>query len=92
MNYRTLGLTLFVAVFAAAADDALRSMHLRVLNTPARVPHANAFCEWLIGTAPRESFRSMSSIYGRSWPSGSLITIGAAHTRASVLGFRSCQE
>jgi transposase InsO family protein len=26
-------------------------MHLRVLNTPVRVPQANAFCERLIGTA-----------------------------------------
>jgi transposase InsO family protein len=42
------------AVFAAAVDDALRSMHLRVLNTPACVPQATAFCERLIGTARRE--------------------------------------
>lgn len=42
------------AVFAAAVDDALRSMHLRVLKTPARVSQANAFCERLIGTARRE--------------------------------------
>jgi transposase InsO family protein len=42
------------AVFAAAVDDALRSMNLRVLKTPARVPQANAFCERLIGTARRE--------------------------------------
>jgi len=33
---------------------ALRSMNLRVLKTPARVPQANAFCERLIGTARRE--------------------------------------
>ncbi|HUE89776.1 MAG TPA: integrase core domain-containing protein [Vicinamibacterales bacterium] len=42
------------AVFAAAVDDTLRSMHLRVLKTPACVPQANAFCERLIGTARRE--------------------------------------
>ena len=83
------------AVFAAAVDDALRSMHLRVLKTPARVPQANAFCERLIGTARRECldhlFHSASGICGRSWPSGSRITIGVASTRASVLGFRSRQ-
>jgi putative transposase len=42
------------AVFSAAVDDALRSMQLRVLETPAHVPQANAFCERLIGTARRE--------------------------------------
>ena len=42
------------AVFSAAVDDVLRSMNLRVLKTPARVPQANAFCERLIGTARRE--------------------------------------
>jgi putative transposase len=42
------------AVFASDVDDALRSMNLRVLKTPARVPQANAFCERLIGTARRE--------------------------------------
>jgi putative transposase len=42
------------AVFSGAVDDALRSMQLRVLKTPARVPQANAFCERLIGTARRE--------------------------------------
>jgi putative transposase len=42
------------AVFSSAVDDALRSMNLRVLKTPARVPQANAFCERLIGTARRE--------------------------------------
>jgi putative transposase len=41
-------------VFSAAVDDALRSMNLRVLKTPVRVPQANAFCERLIGTARRE--------------------------------------
>ena len=30
------------AVLAAAVDDALRSMHLRVLKTPVRIPHENA--------------------------------------------------
>lgn len=42
------------AVFSPAVDDALRSMSLRVLKTPARVPQANTFCERLIGTARRE--------------------------------------
>jgi putative transposase len=42
-------------VFSPAVDDALRSMDLRVLKTPARVPQANTFCERLIGTARRES-------------------------------------
>jgi transposase InsO family protein len=42
------------AVFSPAVDDALRSMNLRVLKTPVRVPQANAFCERLIGTARRE--------------------------------------
>jgi putative transposase len=41
-------------VFSAAVDDAVRSMDIRVLKTPARVPQANAFCERLIGTARRE--------------------------------------
>ncbi|HUF31288.1 MAG TPA: integrase core domain-containing protein [Gemmatimonadaceae bacterium] len=42
------------AAFSPAVDDVLRSMSLRVLKTPARVPQANAFCERLIGTARRE--------------------------------------
>jgi putative transposase len=42
------------AVFSPTVDDALRSMNVRVLKTPARVPQANAFCERLIGTARRE--------------------------------------
>lgn len=42
------------AVFSPAVDDALTSMNLRVLKTPARVPQANAFCERLIGTVRRE--------------------------------------
>jgi hypothetical protein len=74
------------AVFSAGADDALRSMQLRVLETPAHVPQANAFCD--VSTV---SFRSMSGICGRSWPSGSLITVGAARTRASVRVFRNRQ-
>ena len=41
-------------VFSSAVDDALTSMNLRVLKTPARVPQANTFCERLIGTARRE--------------------------------------
>jgi putative transposase len=42
------------AVFSPAVANVLRSMNLRVLKTPARVPQANAFCERLIGTARRE--------------------------------------
>jgi transposase InsO family protein len=42
------------AVFAPDVDDALRSMNLRVLKTPVRVPQANAFCERLIGMVRRE--------------------------------------
>ena len=42
------------AVFSPTVDDALRSMNLRVLKTPVRVPQANTFCERLIGTARRE--------------------------------------
>jgi transposase InsO family protein len=42
------------AAFSPAVDDALSSMNLRVLKTPARAPEANAFCERLIGTARRE--------------------------------------
>lgn len=53
------------AVFAAAVDDALRSMHLRVLKTPARVPQANAFCERLIGTARRECLDHLVPLHER---------------------------
>jgi transposase InsO family protein len=42
------------AIFAAAVDDALRSMSLQVLRTPVRAPQANAHCERFIGTARRE--------------------------------------
>jgi len=42
------------AVFSPGVDDAVRSMNLRVLTTPVRVPQANTFCERLIGTARRE--------------------------------------
>jgi putative transposase len=42
------------AIFAPAVDDALRSMSLAVLRTPARAPQANAHCERFIGTARRE--------------------------------------
>jgi putative transposase len=53
------------AVFAAAVDDALSSMHLRVLKTPARVPQANAFCERLIGTARRECLDHLIPLHER---------------------------
>ena len=42
------------AVFSPAVDNVLRSMSLRALKTPPRVPQANAFCERLIRTARRE--------------------------------------
>ncbi len=42
------------ALFSPGVDEVLRSMDLRVLKTPARVPQANALCERLIGTARRE--------------------------------------
>jgi transposase InsO family protein len=53
------------AVFAAAVDDALRSIHLRVLKTPARVPQAKAFCERLIGTARRECLDYLIPLHER---------------------------
>jgi putative transposase len=53
------------AVFAAAVDDALSSMRLRVLKTPARVPQANAFCERLIGTARRECLDHLIPLHER---------------------------
>ena len=42
------------AIYAAAVDDAVTAMGLRVLKTPVRCPQANAFCERLIGTMRRE--------------------------------------
>ena len=42
------------AIYAPAVDRAIRSMGLRVLQTPARTPQANAFCERVIGTIRRE--------------------------------------
>ena len=42
------------SIFAPAVDDALRSMSLQVLRTPARAPQANAYCGRFIGTARRE--------------------------------------
>lgn len=41
-------------IFALAVDEALRSMSLQVLRTPARAPQANAYCERFVGTARRE--------------------------------------
>ena len=41
------------AVFAPV-DEALRSMSLQVVQTPARTPQANGRCERFIGTARRE--------------------------------------
>jgi hypothetical protein len=42
------------AIFSPAVDEALRSMQLCVLKTPARVPTAKAHCERFIGTVRRE--------------------------------------
>jgi transposase InsO family protein len=41
-------------ICAPAVDEALRSMSLEVLRTPARAPQANAYCERFVGTARRE--------------------------------------
>ena len=41
-------------IFAPAVDEALSSMSLQALRTPARIPQANAYCERFIGTARRE--------------------------------------
>jgi transposase InsO family protein len=80
--------------YSAAVDEALRSMHLRVLKSPARVPQANAFCERLIGTARRECLDHLIPLHERHLrqiPAGYLTTIEVARTRVSVLGFRSRQ-
>jgi transposase InsO family protein len=53
------------AVFSPAVDDALRSMNLRVLKTPVRVPQANTFCERLIGTARRECLDHVIPLHER---------------------------
>ena len=42
------------SIFAPAVDEALGTMSLQVLRTPARAPQANAHCERFIGTARRE--------------------------------------
>jgi transposase InsO family protein len=42
------------AIYAPAVDGAIRSMGLRVLQTPVRTPQANAHCERVIGTIRRE--------------------------------------
>ena len=39
------------AVFSPAVDDALRTMNLRVLKTPVRVPQANELCRRVTATA-----------------------------------------
>ena len=53
------------AMFSPAVADALRSMNLRVLKTPVRVPQANAFCERLIGTARRECLDHVIPLHER---------------------------
>jgi len=78
-------------VFSTAVDRAVGAMGLRVLKTPIAVPQANAYCERLIRTARRECLDwvipSMNGISGESWLNGSLITITAGPTRASVQVF-----
>ena len=71
-------------------------MNLRALKTPVRVPQVNTFCERRIGTGWRECLdhciplneRHLRKILAEWY----LITIGVAHTRASVLGFLSHQR
>ncbi|PYR47673.1 MAG: hypothetical protein DMF89_18170 [Acidobacteria bacterium] len=41
------------AIYAPAVDSAIKSMGLRVLKTPVRMPQANASDERLIGTTMR---------------------------------------
>jgi hypothetical protein len=41
-------------IYSDSLDRSLEAMGLEVLNTPVRVPRANAFCERLIGTIRRE--------------------------------------
>jgi putative transposase len=41
-------------IFSPRLDAELKSFGVRVLNTPVRIPKANAFCERLIGTIRRE--------------------------------------
>jgi putative transposase len=56
------------AVFAGHVDDAFRSMNVRVLKTPPRIPQANAFCERLIGTARRERLDHVIAFNERHLP------------------------
>jgi putative transposase len=42
------------SIFSAEVDDQLKAFGLRVLRTPAQAPQANAYCERLVGTIPRE--------------------------------------
>src|SRR3989449_4421073 len=42
------------SIYSRDLDSSLRSLGLRVLRTPYRLPQANAFCERLIGSARRE--------------------------------------
>src|SRR5712671_2678138 len=52
-------------IFVAAVDRAIASMGRHVLKTPARTPHANAFCERLIGTMRRECLDWLIPIHER---------------------------
>jgi transposase InsO family protein len=42
------------SIYSGEADRPITAMGLTILKTPARAPHANAFCERLIGTMRRE--------------------------------------
>jgi putative transposase len=53
------------ATFSTDLDDAVRSLGISVLKTPARTPTANAFCERLIGTVRRECLDYMIPINER---------------------------
>ena len=81
--------------YSPAVDNALRSVNLRILKTPVRVPQANAFCERLIGTARRECLNHVIALNngscGRSWPSRYHSTIADGCTRTSALRFQNRQ-
>ena len=42
------------SIFSEHVDEAVEGLGLKVLRTPVRAPHANAYCERLIGTMRRE--------------------------------------
>jgi transposase InsO family protein len=53
------------AIYAPAVDRAITAMGLRVLKTPVRTPHANPFCERVIGTIRRECLDWLIPLHGR---------------------------